>query len=123
MESKKLIIQTQILETQRGQKIILVKLRGYFNASNEEEKAFEEIIKKNANIILDFAEVTGIYSDFFPAFLIKLQDKAQELEGKMVLVSMPPGQVFCFEMLGLKGFFEIRETVEEALLCFGTRPK
>ena len=52
--------------------VLIVKLSGYFDTTNNVKNAFVDILQKNPNLILDFKEVTGVFIDLFHGFMLSI---------------------------------------------------
>ena len=118
MEKEPLTVQTVSRQLKSGDIVTVAKLTGYFDTYEEEVAILDYISKQKGHIIMDFSEVTGVYIDIFPGFLVKFVDQVESGGKKVVMAGMSGHLKAVFDMLGLDSFIIIQDTIQDALEYF-----
>jgi anti-anti-sigma factor len=70
-------------------------------------------------LVIDFAKVNSIDSST-AGYLLNLHDRMGELGGALALARLTPTVRVVIESIGLMSFFTVTETIEDAILEFGS---
>ena len=108
------------IEEKIEEKIVLIKIEGGMSGTTDpREKFFYERLlelhkQEIKNIILDFTKVL-YFNDCAPGFLVRICDEFENTGGGIQLIGISENALQIFQLTGLDGLFQIRESKEEAL--------